>query len=404
MGGSGTNLQSNSVGGSSRRTLAIGATALAAVIMPAGVAANAAAPASRAPAQTQIGETSMQNRGTTANAQIITSLADFTAAVRADRTVKTERITFKNGTVEMTGILFSPVNAASGRKYPAVVVVHPAGGIKEQTASLYAYRLAQNGFIALAYDASYQGESGGQPRLVEDPTARVEDVRSAVDYFTTLPFVDRERIAVLGICAGGGYAINATITDQRVKAVAGVSAFNMGDGFRKGWRGTGTVEEQLATLRDAAQKRTAEANGAQPAMLPYVPDSTEGVTEPDMVEASDYYRQQNRWRHENSSNRFLNSSINNIYAFDAFDGIETLLTQPLLLIAGSDAGSKWHSDRAFALAKSEKELFVVPGGTHMSLYDRDVGKAVPKLVEFFGKHLKGSPQAATDSVPVKEPA
>jgi uncharacterized protein len=292
----------------------------------------------------------------------------------------------------MAGILFSPAKADSGRSYPAIVVVHPAGGIKEQTASLYAYRLAQNGYIALAYDASHQGESGGEPRLLEDPTARVEDIRSAVDYLTTLPSVDRERIAALGICAGGGYAINATITEHRIKAVAGVSAFNMGDGFRKGWRETEPVEKQLATLRDLAQQRTAEANGAQPAMLPYVPDTTEGVTEPDMVEASEYYRQANRWRHENSPNRFLNSSIDKIYAFDAFDRIDTLLTQPLLVIAGSDAGSKWHSDRAYALAKSEKELFVVPGGTHMSLYDRDAGKALPKLLEFFGKHV--GPQSA----------
>lgn len=377
-------------GGPSRRIRARSSSALAAVFMSAGFAANAAAPASAAQPQTQIGETNMQNRASQAEANVIVSLADFTAAVRADRTVKTARVTFKNGDINMAGILFSPANAVSGRKYPAVVVVHPAGGIKEQTASLYAYRLAQNGYVALAYDASHQGESGGQPRLIEDPTARVEDVRSAVDYLTTLPVVDRERIAALGICAGGGYAINATITEHRIKAVAGVSAFNMGDGFRKGWRGTGTVEEQLATLQNAAQQRTVEANGGQPAMLPYVPDSTEGVTEPDMVEASDYYRQPNRWRHENSSNRFLNNSMDKIYAFDAFDRIDTLLTQPLLLIAGSDAGSKWHSDRAYALAKSKKELFVVPGGTHMSLYDRDVGKAMPKLLKFFGKHLNGA--------------
>jgi len=362
------------------------ATALAAVFISAGFAPNAA-PASAAQPATQSGGSNMQNRGSPANANVIVSLADFTAAVRADRTVKTERVTFKNGAINMAGILFSPANAVPGRTYPAVVVIHPAGGIKEQTASLYAYRLAQNGYVALAYDASHQGESGGEPRLLEDPTARVEDIRSAVDYLTTVRFVDRERIAALGICAGGGYAINATMTEHRIKAVAGVSAFNMGDGFRKGWRGTGTVEEQLATLQGLGQQRTAEANGAQPAMLPYVPDSTEGVSEPDMVEASEYYRQANRWRHENSSNRFLNSSTDKIYAFDAFDRIDTLLTQPLLLIAGSEAGSKWHSGRAYALARSEKELFVVPGSTHMSLYDRDVGKALPKLLEFFGKHL-----------------
>jgi len=331
------------------------------------------------------------NAGSNANPETtmntITSLADFTKAVSEDHTVNRKSVTFKNGQITMAGLLFTPAEMEQGKTYPAIVVVHPGGGAKEQTASLYAWRLAQQGYVALAYDASHQGESGGEPRLLEDPTARVEDARSAVDYFTTLPFVDRERIAALGICAGGAYAINATMTDHRVKAVAGVSTFNYGDGLRKGWRGTGTAEELSAVLQNVAQQRTAEANGAQSATLPYVPGSTEGVTEPDMVEASEYYRLANRWKLDSSPNGFLANSIDKLIAFDAFSGIDTLLTQPLLLIAGSDAGSKWHSDRAYALATSEKELFVVPGGTHMSLYDKDVGKAMPKLLEFFGKHL-----------------
>lgn len=327
------------------------------------------------------------NVGVSTNQVPIVSLADFTRTLKEDRTVTRREVTFKNRQLNMAGVLFAPANMKQGRTYPAIVVVHPGGGNKEQAASLYAYRLAQKGYIALAYDASHQGASEGQPRLLEDPTARVEDVRSAVDYLVTLPNVDRERIAALGICAGGGYAISATMTEHRIKAVAGVSAFDMGAGFREGWRRTETVANQLAILQAVGQQRTEVANGARPAMLPYVPDSVEGVTEPDMVEASEYYRQASRWQHKNSPNRFLKSSIDKIYAFSAFDRIDTLLTQPLLLIAGSEAGSKWHSERAYGLAKSEKELFIVPGGTHMSLYDKDVGKAMPKLLEFFGKHL-----------------
>jgi fermentation-respiration switch protein FrsA (DUF1100 family) len=330
------------------------------------------------------------NQMETNRTETIVTLTDFEKEVSVSKTVKRSPVTFKNQNIKMAGLIFSPAVMEKGKKYPAIVVVHPGGGSKEQTASLYAYRLAQNGYIALAFDASHQGESGGEPRLLEDPTARVEDVRSAVDYFTTLPFADRERIAALGICAGGGYAINATMTDHRIKAVATVSAVNIGDAFRKGWTGAGTVEEQLATLRNGAQQRTAEANGAQLTMLTYVPDTTEGVTEPEMVEVSEYYRLANRWKVKTSPNRFLSSSTDKIYAFDAFNGLDTLLTQPLLLIAGSNAGTKWHSDRAYALAKSEKERFVVPGGTHMSLYDKDVAKAMPKLTEFFGKNLKPS--------------
>ena len=288
----------------------------------------------------------------------------------------------------MAGLIFSPADMDESKKYPAIVVVHPGGGIKEQTASVYAYRLAQQGYIAFAFDASHQGASEGMPRQLEDPTKRVEDVRSAVDYITTLPYVDRERIGALGICAGGGYAINATQTERRIKAVATVSAVDFGEGVRRGWRADLPPAERIKTLEGVATRRTAEATGGTPLLVNYVPDTVEGVTEPDMVEASEYYRLPSRWLHKNSGNRFLNSSFDKLVAFTAFGQIDTLLTQPLLMIAGSDAGSKWQSERAIKLATGQKELFIIEGGTHMSLYDKDVVKAMPKITEFFGKNLK----------------
>ena len=330
------------------------------------------------------------NKAVSTNPEIIVTLADFTKRVDADASVNTRRVTFKNQELKMAGVLFSPAGLDETKKYPTIVVVHPGGGSKDQTASLYAYRLAQQGYIALAFDASHQGESEGLPRLLEDPTARVEDVRSAVDYVTTLPFVDRERIGALGICAGGGYAISATQTERRIKAVATVSAVDIGEGWRRGWRGNLPVSEQLKTLQALASQRTAEANGAEPMMIPYVPDTVDGVTEPDMVEASEYYRHPNRWQHKNSPNRLLNYSVDKIMAFSAFARIDTLLTQPLLVIAGSNAGSRWQSERAYQLTNGPKEIFIVDGGTHMSMYDRDAGKAMPKLTEFFGKNLKPS--------------
>lgn len=320
--------------------------------------------------------------------QIIVTLADFEKTVSASKTVKRSPVTFKNQNLKMAGLIFSPADMNESKKYPAIVVVHPGGGIKEQTASVYAYRLAQQGYIAFAIDASHQGASEGMPRQLEDPTKRVEDVRSAVDYITTLPYVDRERIGALGICAGGGYAINATQTERRIKAVATVSAVDFGEGVRRGWRADLPVAERIKTLEGVAAQRTAEANGAISLLVNYVPDTVEGVTEPDMVEASDYYRLPNRWQHKNSGNRFLNSSFDKLVAFTAFGQIDTLLTQPLLMIAGSNAGSKWQSERAIELATGQKELFIVEGGTHMSLYDKDVVKAMPKITEFFGKNLK----------------
>lgn len=330
------------------------------------------------------------NQPSSVEPAIIVTLADFTKTVNADRTVRTKRVTFKNQELKMAGVLFSPADLDESKKYPAIVVVHPGGGSKDQTASLYAYRLAQAGYVTLAFDASHQGESEGQPRQLEDPTKRVEDVRSAVDYFTTLPFVDGGRIGALGICAGGGYAISATQTEHRIKAVATVSAVDIGEGWRRGWRGNSPVSEQIKTLQAVAKQRTAEVNGAQPTMISYVPDTVEGVTEPDMVEASEYYRLSGRWQHPNSPNRLLNYSVDKIMAFSAFDRTDTLLTQPLLLIAGSNAGSRWQSERAYKLANGPKELVIIEGGTHMSMYDRDAGKAMPKLTEFFGKNLKPS--------------
>lgn len=325
-----------------------------------------------------------------AKTERIVTLAAFTKKVSSDGKVKTKPITFKRNTIKMAGVLYLPANTDESKKHPAIVVIHPGGGIKEQTAGLYAFNLAQSGYIALAFDASHQGESGGEPRLLEDPTARVEDARSAVDYLTTLPFVDKERIGALGICAGGGYAISVTQTEHRIKAVATVSAVDIGETFRKGWNGNASVAEQIKTLEAVAQQRTAETNGAAPMLIPYVPDVVEKNTEPDLAEAHEYYRLPSRWQHPNSSNRFLFSSADKIMAFSAFNQIDTLLTQPLLLIAGSNAGSRWQSEKAYALAKGPKELFIVDGATHMTMYDRDVDKAMPKLTEFFSKNLKYS--------------
>ncbi len=330
------------------------------------------------------------NKALSAKQESIVTIAAFTKKVKSDGKVTTKPVTFKNNNLKIAGVLYLPAGMDESKKYPAIVCVHPGGGIKEQTAGLYAYNLAQHGYIALAFDASHQGESEGEPRLLEDPTARVEDVRSAIDYFTTLPFVDRERIGALGICAGGGYAISVAQTEHRIKAVAAISAVDIGETFRRGWNGDVPVPEQIKTLESVAKQRTAEANGAEPMMVSYVPDKVDKNTEPDLAEAHEYYRIPSRWLHPNSTNRFLFSSFDKIMAFSAFDRINTLLTQPLLLIAGSNAGSRWQSEKAYELAKGPKELFIVDGATHMDMYDKGVDKAMPKLTEFFGKNLKHS--------------
>lgn len=299
-------------------------------------------------------------------------------------------VTFQSGAWKMAGNLYLPKNYKQGQKYPALVVIHPGGGVKEQTSGLYAKKLAAKGFVTLAYDASHQGESEGLPRYLENPTERVEDIRSAVDYLTTLSQVDAEKIGVVGICAGGGYAISAAQTEHRIKAVATASAVDIGTTFRLGWRGKGTLADQLATLNAIAAQRTAEANGAEPKYTQYVPEQNEITpeTDRDMVEASEYYRTA-RGQHVNAKNLVLFTSFDKVLAFDAFSQIDTLLTQPVLFVAGTEAGSLWQSENAYKKATSPKELYLINGATHMDLYDGEkyVNQAVDKMEKFFRKNL-----------------
>jgi fermentation-respiration switch protein FrsA (DUF1100 family) len=298
--------------------------------------------------------------------------------------------TFKNGNLKMAGNLYLPEGMDESKKYPAIVCVHPGGGVKEQVAGLYAEKLARHGFIALAFDASHQGESEGEPRLLEDPTARIEDVRCAVDYLTTLPYVNVEQIGAIGICAGGGYAICAAQTEHRIKAVAGISTVDIG-GIIRGERIGGTVEANVARLKTVAAQRTAEANGAKPMYVTYVPDSPEGFdknTAVLMKEGYDYYRTK-RGQHPNSPNKYLFRSFDKIMEFSAFGQIGTLLTQPLLVIAGSEADTRYISEQAYEMTNGPKEIFLVEGATHIAMYDKPeyVKQAVDKLTEFFGKNL-----------------
>jgi fermentation-respiration switch protein FrsA (DUF1100 family) len=303
-------------------------------------------------------------------------------------------VSFANRAVEIAGLLYVPDDFREDRKYPALVGIHPAGGVKEQTVGLYAKRLAAHGFVVLVYDSSYQGASGGEPRFLEDPATRVEDARCAADFLATLPYVDVERMGVFGICAGGGYALAVAQTERRFKAVAGVSATPMGEAARSMFGHPVPAAEHIKTLEAAAKQRTAEARGESPAYVPFVPERLEDIDEntPTFLrEAYDYYRTP-RGQHPNSVGRFRLTSLDKMLAFSTFTLIPDLLTQPLLLIAGSKADTKIFSEQAYALSNGPKELFVVEGATHVALYDvpEYVDQAVPKLASFFGNSL--SPQ------------
>jgi fermentation-respiration switch protein FrsA (DUF1100 family) len=300
-------------------------------------------------------------------------------------------VTFKNKANTLAADLHLPEGFDENKRYPALVGVHPAGGVKEQTIGLYAEKLSKYGYVVLVYDSSYQGASEGEPRLLEDPAVRVEDARCAADFLTTLPYVNTERMGVYGICAGGGYTLSVAQTERRFKAVATISGTPMGEAVRHPFGMNAPVSALIKSLEMAADQRTAEANGAPPVYIPFVPEKFEDITEqtPEMLrEGYDYYRTP-RGQHPNSKGRFLLTSLDKMTTFSVFDYLGDFLTQPLLLIAGSKADTRIFSEQAYDLAKGEKELFIIDGATHIAMYDvpEYVDKAVARLVEFYGQKL-----------------
>ena len=306
--------------------------------------------------------------------------------------VTVEKVQFNNNGVVLAGNLYRPADFDKARTYPAISVAHPWGGVKEQTASIYARRLAEKGFITLAFDASHYGESGGEPRYYENPSERVEDIRCAVDYLSSRPDVDADNISALGICAGGGYTIAAASTDARIKAVTGVSTYDIGDAARSGLKDVWptTPDGLRATLKDIGQQRTKEARGEEPRITKLLPTERPGNDAPQFLQdAYDYYNTK-RGGHANATGNFRYVSTLRQLEFYPFAMIEFISPRPLLLIAGSKAQTLYFSQRAYELAKDPKELYVIDGAKHFDLYDKEpyVTESVDKLAQFFHKNLK----------------
>lgn len=303
-------------------------------------------------------------------------------------------VTFKNLNgqgITMAAVINFPAGFDAARQYPAVVVSHPGGGVKEQTAGLYARKLAEGGLIAIAFDRSYQGESGGEPRQLENPYISTEDVSAVIDYLTTLPYVDPNRIGAMGICAGAGYSANAAINDRRIKALGMVSAVNIGQMFRNGWENNVKDADAVGYLDFGSNARTADARNNDLATIPLAPLRKEDAPNAELAEAWEYYHTP-RCEHPNAPGYALARNLNQIITYDAYHLAEAFLTQPILAVAGSVAGSKWMSDDLLARAAStDKTLHIVEGANHMSLYDvpQYVDEAVSVLVPFFGAKLAG---------------
>ncbi len=305
-----------------------------------------------------------------------------------------KKVTFKKLCLNIVGLLFLPNNFDVKNKYPAIVVTHPGGGVKEQCSSLYAWNLAKNGYVALAFDASHQGESEGLPRYLEDPTSRVEDIRSAVDFLVSLKYVDENKIGAMGICAGAGYTMNAIQNDLRIKAAAGISTWNTGHSARFGFPGVNIENFMQKLLKEVAEARTKEARGEEPLYWNYVPKSENDIDKNTSViqkEAYEYYRT-DRCSYPTSVNKYLVSSNDKLAAWDAFQYIDTVSPRPLLFIVGSKADTLYFTEDAYKRANAPKEIFTIENATHVDLYDKPefVNQVVRKLTEFFNKGVKNA--------------
>lgn len=286
--------------------------------------------------------------------------------------------------------VYTPANYDPSESYPIIVVAHPNGGVKEQVAGLYAQRLAESGYITIAADASYQGASGGEPRNVDKPAFRIEDIRGMADFITQYAGADAEKLGLLGVCGGGGYSLAAAQTDKRFKAVATLSMFNSGLVRRNGFMNSqlSTIQERL---KQASVARAQEAAGGDVLYMANLKTTDEQADKmPFELYREGHYYYNRTHAHPNSTFRYTTSSLIDLMAFDASTNM-ALINQPLLMMAGSKADSFYMTEDAFLKASgtTDKELYIIPDATHIQTYyvPAFVDQAIEKLKVFYSKYL-----------------
>ena len=311
--------------------------------------------------------------------------------------VNLHRVTYTVDGIDVVAHVYTPawydqavMPGLTGHLYPAIVVAHPNGGSKDQVAGLYAQKLAEAGFVTLAFDARYQGESGGMPRRTDKPANRMGDIMGAIDYLQNYPGVDPERIGAFGICGGGGYTFATAQVDKRIKAVGTLSLFNTGDVRRNGYMRT-QMDTKFERQREASLARQKEAAGAEPELagfMNWTPEEARQIKVDLYRDGYFYYGVTHK--SPNAPGTYLKSSLMDMMAWDATDHAD-LITQPLLIIAGEIADSRYMSEEAFAKATStaDKELFIVPGATHIRTYfvKEYVDQISAKIQTFFTEKL-----------------
>ncbi|MHA6249561.1 alpha/beta hydrolase [Pontibacter sp. CAU 1760] len=333
-------------------------------------------------------EAQAPKKATTQNPYTLVYAGAITENVKGK--VNIHPVTYKINGITIAANVYTPPHYNAKQKYPAIVVAHPNGGVKEQVAGLYAQRLAEQGYITIAADAAYQGASGGMPRNVDKPANRIEDIHAMGDFISGYKGVDTESLGLLGICGGGGYALKAAQADKRFKAIATVSMFNSGVVRRNGFQDSqlSTIQERL---KQASEARAQEAAGGEVlyAANTEITDEMADKMPYDLYREGHYYYHRTH-AHPNSTFRYTMSSLMDLMTFDTSTNMD-LINQPLLMIAGSKSDTNYITEDAYQKATNarHKELFLIEGATHIQTYWKPeyVSQAVNKLTSFYQNNL-----------------
>lgn len=308
--------------------------------------------------------------------------------------MEVQKVTFKNQyKMNIAGNLYLPKDMDKSKKHAAIIVGHPMGAVKEQSADLYAVKMAERGFVTMSVDLAFWGGSDGQPRNAVAPELYAETFSAAVDYLGTGPFADREKIGAIGICGSGSFAISAAKIDPRLKAVATISMYDMGAANRNGLNHSLTLAQRKQIIADAAEQRYVDFQGGA---TKYTSGTVHEITEksnPIEREFYDFYRTPRGEFTPAGSSPLLTthptlSSNTKFMNFYPFNDIETISPRPLLFITGDQAHSKEFSEDAYKRAAEPKELYYVAGAGHVDLYDRVELIPFDKLESFFKANLK----------------
>jgi fermentation-respiration switch protein FrsA (DUF1100 family) len=288
--------------------------------------------------------------------------------------------------IDIAGDLYQRKGLDESAAHPALVIGPPHGGVKEQGPGVYAQEMAERGFVALAFDPSYNGESGGEPRHITSPEVFAEDFSAGVDFLGTLPHVDRERIGAIGICGSGGFALSAAQVDTRIKAVATSAMYDISRVQRNGWQDSASDDERRTTLEGLAAQRWKDVDAGEPQLQPTFPAEIPPGLDPITSEFFEYYVA-DRGHHPRSIGGFTVTSSTSHINFGELRHLADIAPRPILLVTGDQAHSRYFSETVHEQATGPKELLVVPGARHIDLYDRTELIPFDQLEKFFADNL-----------------